>query len=177
MNLDWSAHEVQSQLPGEFLRWAPYFLLIAAVIFTGWYQVKQTQARQLRQGGQAPNAQMQMIVRIMPIFFGIITYGLNAATTIYFVVSNIWRIGQQHLVLNKMYEEEHNKEKSKPKADDEDEFDEEPTDANGKTTPPKPKPIPGASGKAKGPAPQDRNGNSNGASSSGARRKNRKKKR
>ena len=185
MNLDWSAHEVQSQLPGEFLRWSPYFLLIAAVIFTGWYQVKQTQARQLRQGGQAPNAQMQMIVKIMPIFFGVITYGLNAATTLYFVVSNTWRIGQQHLVLNKMYEEEHQKAKSKPKdADDDAPPQDETGDGNGnaKSRPPKPKPIAGASGKTKGSAPQDRNGSTNGGStggapSSGNRRKNRKKKR
>ena len=55
----------------------------------------------------APNAQMQAITKIMPIFFGLISYGFSAATTIYFVVSNFWRIGQQHFVLNKMYEEEH----------------------------------------------------------------------
>jgi YidC/Oxa1 family membrane protein insertase len=188
MNLDWSAHEIQKQFPGEFLKWSPYFLLIAAVIFTGWYQVRQTQARQLRQGGQPPNAQMQMITRVMPIFFGVITYGLNAATTIYFVVSNTWRIGQQHFVLNKMYEEEHQKAKSRPKADDDD--DAPPQDAvpdkrsetNGraKSTPPKPKPIAGASGKSKGPTPQDKtgNGNGNGAGPSSAeRRKQRKKKR
>ena len=49
---------------------------------------------------------MQAITKIMPLFFGLITYGLNAATTMYFVVSNAWRIGQQHFVLNKMYEED-----------------------------------------------------------------------
>lgn len=107
MNLNWSAHEVQSKLQGEYLQWIPYFLLIALVIFTGWYQVRQTQARQLRQGGTPPNAQMQTITKIMPLFFGVITYGLNAATTIYFLVSNTWRIGQQHFVLNKFYEEDH----------------------------------------------------------------------
>jgi YidC/Oxa1 family membrane protein insertase len=105
MNLNWSAREVQTQLAGEYLHWVPYFLLIALVVLTGWYQVKQTQARQTRQGGAAPNTQMQMVTRIMPIFFGLITYGLNAATTLYFLVSNCWRIGQQHFVLNKMYEE------------------------------------------------------------------------
>jgi YidC/Oxa1 family membrane protein insertase len=105
MNLDWSAREVQQTLSGEFLQWLPYFMLIALVMLTGWYQVRQTQARQLRQGGAPPNQQMVMITRVMPIFFGLITYTLNAATTLYFVVSNIWRIGQQKLVLNKMYEE------------------------------------------------------------------------
>jgi YidC/Oxa1 family membrane protein insertase len=85
----------------------PYLVLLALVIFTGWYQVRQTQSRQLKTGGAAPNAQMQAVTKIMPIFFGVISYGFSAATTLYFVVSNVWRIGQQHFVLNKMYEEEH----------------------------------------------------------------------
>ena len=106
MNLTWSASEVSKQIPGEYLRWLPYYGLIALVIFTGWYQVRQTQARQLKSGGAAPPQQMQAITKIMPVFFGLITFALNAATTLYFVVSNFWRIGQQHFVLNKMYEEE-----------------------------------------------------------------------
>ena len=36
---------------------------------------------------------------------GLITLGINAAAVIYFVVSNAWRIGQQHLVINKMYDQ------------------------------------------------------------------------
>jgi YidC/Oxa1 family membrane protein insertase len=87
----------------------PYFILLALVILSGWYQVRQTQARQAKSGGAAPNAQMQAVTKIMPIFFGVISYGFSAATTIYFLISNVWRIGQQHFVLNKMYEEEHGK--------------------------------------------------------------------
>jgi YidC/Oxa1 family membrane protein insertase len=105
MNLNWSAREVQTQLSGQYLHWIPYFVLIALVILSGWYQVRQTQARQLKQGGAPANAQMQTLTKIFPIIFGFISYGLNAATTIYFFVSNAWRIGQQHFVLNKMYEE------------------------------------------------------------------------
>jgi YidC/Oxa1 family membrane protein insertase len=84
----------------------PYFVLLALVIGSGWYQVRQTQARQMKSGGAAPNAQMQAVTKIMPLFFGVISYGFSAATTIYFVVSNMWRIGQQHFVLNKMFEED-----------------------------------------------------------------------
>ncbi len=83
------------------------------MILTGWYQVRQTQARQSKSGGAPANAQMQAVTKIMPIFFGVISYGFSAATTIYFVVSNTWRIGQQHFVLNKMYEEEHGGAKAK----------------------------------------------------------------
>src|SRR3954451_5161885 len=36
----------------------PYYVMIALVALTGWYQVKQTQARQLQSGNTPPNAQM-----------------------------------------------------------------------------------------------------------------------
>ena len=131
MNLTWSAREVSSKLPGEFIQWLPYYLLIALVILTGWYQVRQTQARQLSSGGAAPNSQMQAVTKIMPLFFGLITFSLNAATTFYFVVSNVWRIGQQHLVLGKMYEEQMNPPKTtKPPPA----LDDESPPADGKTT-------------------------------------------
>ena len=104
MHLNLSAANAASDGAGKAF---PYFILLALVIGSGWYQVRQTQARQLKSGGAAPNAQMQAVTKVMPIFFGVISYGFSAATTIYFVVSNLWRIGQQHFVLNKMYEEEH----------------------------------------------------------------------
>jgi YidC/Oxa1 family membrane protein insertase len=83
----------------------PWLVILAILIFTGWYQVRQTQARQIRQGAPI-NKQMQAITRVMPVFLGFISYSLNAATTLYFAVSNIWRIGQQHFILNRFYEEE-----------------------------------------------------------------------
>ena len=104
-------------LKGGVLHALPWLVLLGLVVLTGWYQVRQTQARQLRSGAPI-NKQMQTITRVMPLFFGFISYRLNAATTLYFVVSNTWRIGQQHFVLNKMYEEEHPGEaakKPKPK--------------------------------------------------------------
>jgi YidC/Oxa1 family membrane protein insertase len=111
MNLNLSASNVVSTGIANAL---PYLVLLTLVIFTGWYQVRQTQARQAKSGGAAPNAQMQAVTKIMPIFFGVISYGFNAATTIYFAGSNLWRIGQQHFVLNKMYEEEHGPKSSGP---------------------------------------------------------------
>jgi YidC/Oxa1 family membrane protein insertase len=104
MSLNLSAANV---VPEGMAKAYPYFILLGIVILTGWYQVRQTQARQAKSGGAAPNAQMQAVTKIMPIFFGVISYGFSAATTLYFAVSNMWRIGQQHFVLNKMYEEEH----------------------------------------------------------------------
>ena len=83
----------------------PYYLLVGLVVLTGWYQVRQTQARQLQTGNAAPNAQMQAMTKVFPVIFGLITIGINAGAVIYFVVSNFWRIGQQHLVIGKMYEQ------------------------------------------------------------------------
>ena len=83
----------------------PYFFLIALVALTGWYQVRQTQARQLQSGNAPPNAQMQAMTKIFPVFFAFICFGLNAGATLYFVVSNAWRIGQQHLVIGKLYDQ------------------------------------------------------------------------
>jgi YidC/Oxa1 family membrane protein insertase len=103
VNLNWSA---ANAVPHGFPTVLPYFILLGLVILSGWYQVRQTQSRQAT-AGTPVNAQMQAVTKIMPIFFGLISYGFNTATTVYFVVSNVWRIGQQHFVLNKMYEEEH----------------------------------------------------------------------
>jgi len=79
--------------------------MIALVALTGWYQVRQTQARQLQSGNAPPNAQMQAMTKIFPVFFAFICFGLNAGAILYFVVSNIWRIGQQQLVLGKLYDQ------------------------------------------------------------------------
>ncbi len=123
----------------------PWLVLLGLVVFTGWYQVRQTQARQLRAGAPI-NKQMQAITRVMPLFFGFISYRLNAATTVYFVVSNTWRIGQQHFVLNKMYDEEHPGEaakKAKPKPAIE-------ADGEGGKPPPTPPPQPRRGGSTSG---------------------------
>jgi len=100
MSLNLSAREVHG-----FPTVLPYFALVGLVVLTGWYQVCQTQARQLQSGNAPPNAQMQMMTKVFPVIFGLITLSINAAATTYFVVSNAWRIGQQHLVINKMYDQ------------------------------------------------------------------------
>ena len=149
----------------------PYFVLIALVIGTGWYQVAQTQKRQANSGASSPvNAQMQAITKIFPIFFGLIAYAFSSAVTLYFVVSTGWRIGQQHFVLNKMYEEEHQRGSVKPKESAPLEGDEPPP----ATTKTPPKLAPG--GTARGSNPGNANG-AGGSSPNAARRKRKKRKR
>jgi YidC/Oxa1 family membrane protein insertase len=102
MSLNLTAHGAQS---AGVVGALPYYLLIGLVALTGWYQVRQTQARQLQSGNTPPNPQMQAMTKVFPVFFAFICLGLNAGATLYFVVSNIWRIGQQHLVIGKLYDQ------------------------------------------------------------------------
>jgi YidC/Oxa1 family membrane protein insertase len=176
-----TAHGAQQQ--GGIGSAIPYYILIALVAATGWYQVRQTQARQLQSGNAPPNAQMQAMTKIFPVFFAFICFGLNAGATLYFVVSNAWRIGQQHLVIGKLYDQGLSTGQIKAAAPDDD----PPTkDVNGKNTPPdngKAKPGakgagPGAKGSGSKPGGSS-NGNANGSAkdqgmSPGARRKKRK---
>jgi YidC/Oxa1 family membrane protein insertase len=75
----------------------PYYLLIAFVVATGWYQQRQTMARQTRDGG-AVNQQMQMMGKIFPVFFGFISLTIPAGVVIYFAASNVWQIAQQAIM-------------------------------------------------------------------------------
>ena len=87
----------------------PYFLAVAAVVASGWYQMWQTQLRQKKLGSNQNNPmnkQMQMISRVFPIVFGWFSWIAASGLVLYFVTSSLWRIGQQHLVLNKYYEEQ-----------------------------------------------------------------------
>ena len=93
----------------NFIERLPYFIAVAAVVASGWYQMWQTQLRQKKLGSNQNNPmnkQMQMISRVFPIVFGWFSYIASSGLVLYFVTSSLWRIGQQHLVLNKYYEEQ-----------------------------------------------------------------------
>jgi YidC/Oxa1 family membrane protein insertase len=42
---------------------------------------------------------MQMIGKVMPIFFGFISWTLPSGLVVYFLTGNIFRIGQQALII------------------------------------------------------------------------------
>jgi YidC/Oxa1 family membrane protein insertase len=87
----------------------PYVISILLIIGTGWYQARQTMARQQStpQAGNAINSQMQFMTKVFPVVFGVLSLRFASGLIVYWVTSNLWRIGQQHLVLNKIYEEAH----------------------------------------------------------------------
>jgi YidC/Oxa1 family membrane protein insertase len=73
----------------------PYLVLVALVIFTQYYQQRQMNARNPQ---AAQNQQAVMMARVFPVVFGFISYNIAAGVVIYFLVSNVWVIGQQAVI-------------------------------------------------------------------------------
>jgi YidC/Oxa1 family membrane protein insertase len=72
----------------------PFFVMVALMVFTTYYQQRQMQ---LASGQQ--QQQMQMLLRIMPLFLGFISLSIPAGVLVYWVTTNAWQIGQQHVML------------------------------------------------------------------------------
>lgn len=92
-----SASSALSQSIGHAL---PYLLIILIVAVTGVVQQRQIQGRT---SGAQVNSQQQAIMKIMPFFLPVISFGLPAGLVIYFVVSNLWRVGQQAFITRTLY--------------------------------------------------------------------------
>ena len=75
----------------------PYYLMVGLVVATGYVQARQMSSRQSAQAAQA-NAQAQMMQRIFPVIFGVISLSIPAGVVVYFIVSNLFRIGQQAMM-------------------------------------------------------------------------------
>jgi YidC/Oxa1 family membrane protein insertase len=79
----------------------PYILLIIIIVAAGFYQQVQTTRSSKKPEGEQTQTQqsMQNAMKIMPIFFGFISWTLTSGLGIYFATSNLFRIGQQALIL------------------------------------------------------------------------------
>ena len=86
---------------GDILTALPYVLLIILIVAAGFYQqIQTTRSTKKPEGEQSQTAQsMQNAMKIMPFFFGFISWTLTAGLGIYFATSNLFRIGQQALIL------------------------------------------------------------------------------
>lgn len=76
----------------------PYIVLIIIVMASGYYQQYQTTRRQSGEQSQQA-AQMQTIMKIFPVVFGVISWTLPAGLVLYFAVSQLFRIGQQAAII------------------------------------------------------------------------------
>ena len=87
---------------GDVLGALPYILLIVLIVAAGYYQQLQTTRTKKddKDTEQSQTAQsMQTAMKIMPLFFGFISWTLTAGLGIYFATSNLFRVGQQALIL------------------------------------------------------------------------------
>ena len=83
---------------GDLLSALPYYILVGLVFLTGFLQSRQSQ-RNAPSGG---NPQMQMVTKVLPIAFGAFSLFFPAGLVLYFLVSNLWRLGQQELIMRKI---------------------------------------------------------------------------
>lgn len=78
----------------------PYALLLIVIIAAGYYQQVQTTRTRKNAPQQSSQMQgMQNALKIMPVFFGFISWSLPTGLDLYFAVSNMFRIGQQAWIL------------------------------------------------------------------------------
>jgi YidC/Oxa1 family membrane protein insertase len=95
LGMDLSQHA--TAVTGGFLDALPYFILVGLVVVTGFMQ-----ARQSRRNAPNMNSQMAIVTSILPIGFGLFSLQFPAGLVLYFLVSNLWRLGQQELIMRKI---------------------------------------------------------------------------
>lgn len=91
LNLSQSATSVHG-----FLTALPYYLVIAVAIVLQYLQMAQLTSKNPQ--AAAANPQAQMLQKYTPIIFGIIYISIPAGVNMYFIVSSLFRIGQQELM-------------------------------------------------------------------------------
>lgn len=92
-----SASEV---LKVSFVTAVPFLVLIVGVVASGYYQQRMI-SRRSPQGAADDNPmakQMQQMTKIMPLMYLVFGFTLPAGLNVYFLISSIFRIGQQSLI-------------------------------------------------------------------------------
>jgi YidC/Oxa1 family membrane protein insertase len=83
-----------------FLTALPYIVLVAIIAVLSWYQQKQIMGRN---AGAEVTQQQQLMMRIGPLLYVFFAFVSPAAICIYFLVSTLWRVGQQAFITRSMY--------------------------------------------------------------------------
>jgi membrane protein insertase Oxa1/YidC/SpoIIIJ len=95
------AESAQKAFSGGLGKAFPFIVLVLGVTATSYYQQRQIAGR--NPAAAAANPQQQMLMKIMPLFFAFISLTLPAGIVVYFLVSNVFRIGQQAFITHTMY--------------------------------------------------------------------------
>ncbi len=102
------AESAARALQASFVTAIPYLILVGIVVVTYFVQQRQITARNKNNPTYNDNpaaAQQQMIMKIFPIFSGIFSFIVPAALAWYFLVQNLFRIGQQAYITKRFYRE------------------------------------------------------------------------
>lgn len=94
------AKSAAQALSDSFVIALPYLFMIVLVLISSYVQQKQVSGRN---PGSEVNQQQQMLLKIMPAFMAFISFTLQGALVLYFVVSNFWRVGQQWFIGRHIY--------------------------------------------------------------------------
>jgi len=96
------AQSASSELRRGFSHGVAPLVLVAVVALTSYWQQRQIQ-------GRNPNAevnpQQQMLMRIMPLMFVVFAFIEPTALVVYFIVSNLYRVGMQAYITRTLYGE------------------------------------------------------------------------
>lgn len=97
------AESAQNALGVGFVHGLPHVIMVAIVAVSSYYQQKQIQ-------GRNPNAeippQQKMLMRLMPIMFVGFAFISQAGLVVYFITSNLYRIGMQSYITRSLYKGE-----------------------------------------------------------------------
>jgi YidC/Oxa1 family membrane protein insertase len=83
-----------------FLHALPFIGLVAIIAFLSWYQQKQIMGRN---AGAEVTQQQQLMMRIGPLMYVFFAFVSPAAIGVYFLVSTLWRVGQQYYITRSLY--------------------------------------------------------------------------
>lgn len=78
----------------------PYLVMMVLVLVTGLYQQRQIQGRQTN---AVMHPTQQTVMKLLPYILPVISYGIPAAVVVYFIVSALYRIGQQAYITRSLY--------------------------------------------------------------------------
>jgi YidC/Oxa1 family membrane protein insertase len=98
------SHSAAKEMSESFVGAIPYLILILFVTASSYVQQLQISAR--NKNGTPINPQQAMLLKVMPAFFALISLTLPAGVVVYFLVSNLYRIGQQAYITKAFYRED-----------------------------------------------------------------------
>jgi YidC/Oxa1 family membrane protein insertase len=78
----------------------PYIAVVAVIAVLSWYQQRQIMGRN---AGQEITSQQRLMMRIGPIMYTFFAVYVPLAVGVYFLVSTLWRVGQQTYITRSLY--------------------------------------------------------------------------